>query len=69
VKRDKPKSGKGKRPGKNDAPPPPLDAEALRLQHRVAEIRDKLRVALDDPEKRQQMVEAIRSMMRTGTEN
>jgi hypothetical protein len=64
----KPTDGKGKRSkaakGK-DAPEPPLDAETLRLQKRVAEIRDKLRVALDDPEKRQQMVEAIRVMMRS----
>ena len=30
-----------------------------------AAARDKLRVALDDPEKRQQMVDAIRVMMKT----
>lgn len=42
---------------------PILDAETRRTQRRVAQLRDKIRHALDDPEKRQQMVEAIRSMM------
>ena len=40
-----------------------LDNETHRIERRVASLRDKLRIALDDPEKRQQMVEAIRMMM------
>jgi len=67
------KNGKPKAPKKKAqkgekaaaAPPPPLDAETLRTQRRVAQLRDKIRHALDDPDKRQQMVEAIRSMMQT----
>ncbi|TAL01680.1 MAG: hypothetical protein EPO08_09590 [Rhodospirillaceae bacterium] len=43
---------------------PIFDAETRRAQLRVAKARDKLRMALDDPEKRKQMVEAIRTMMR-----
>jgi hypothetical protein len=62
------KDGKSKPPkGKNKTAPPEaepiLDAETLRIQRRVAQLRDKIRHALDDPEKRQQMVEAIRIMM------
>jgi len=40
------------------------DAEARRRQVRVANLRDKIRTALDDPDKRQQLVDAIRTMMR-----
>ncbi len=40
------------------------DADARRQQVRVANLRDKIRHALDDPDKRQQLVEAIRVMMR-----
>jgi len=73
-KENKPKSKSVKpaRPKKkaaaSEAPAPILDAETRRTQRRVAQLRDKLRHALDDPEKRKQMVEAIRFMMR-GDEN
>jgi hypothetical protein len=64
------KPGRAKKPSKkkkaadSNAPAPILDEETMRTQRRVAQLRDKLRNALDDPEKRKQMVEAIRSMMR-----
>ena len=53
---------------KNRKPPPAndaevFDAETKRAQMRVAKTRDKLSKALEDPEMRQQMVEAIRRMM------
>src|SRR5581483_3465526 len=76
MKNDTPKSGKNKKAAaKNssssqqavqDAPVAILDDETLRTQRRVAQLRDKLRHALDDPEKRKQMVDAIRVMMRGG---
>lgn len=40
-----------------------FDAATKRAQKRVAKTRDKLAKALEDPEMRQQMVEAIRRMM------
>jgi len=63
------KDGKSKPPkskAKPAKPEPVLDAETLATQRRVAQLRDKIRHALDDPEKRQQMVEAIRVMMHSG---
>ena len=49
-------------PPANDAEP--FDAATKRAQKRVAKTRDKLAKALEDPEMRRQMVEAIRAMMR-----
>jgi hypothetical protein len=63
MKGGKSKPPKGKKTTAPSEPPPLLDAETLRTQRRVAQLRDKIRHALDDPEKRQQMVEAIRTMM------
>jgi hypothetical protein len=57
------KSAAQKKGAATDAPI--LDAETRRDQLRIAKARDKLRMALDDPEKRKQMVEAIRAMMRS----
>ncbi len=57
---------------KGRKPPPAKDAandaevfdkETKRTQMRVAKTHDKLSKALDDPEMRKQMVEAIRRMM------
>ena len=74
LKADKSKSGKNrkattkegaaKKQATQDAPAAILDDETLRTQRRVAQLRDKLRHAMDDPEKRKQMVDAIRVMMR-----
>jgi hypothetical protein len=63
MKDGKSKPPKGKVKAAKQAPEPLLDAETLATQRRVAQLRDKIRHALDDPEKRQQMVEAIRVMM------
>jgi hypothetical protein len=75
MKSGKPKAHKApratKKPAKTKRPPTPAagesplgDADARRRQLRVANLRDKIRHALDDPDKRQQLVEAIRVMMR-----
>ena len=40
-----------------------FDADTRRAQLRVAKMRDKLRKAMDDPEMRKQMVNAMRMMM------
>ena len=75
MKRDKPKPS-SKQPRKPVKPQKPTkttaakaeellgDADTRRSQRRVAMLRDKIRVAMDDPNKRQQIVEAIRVMMR-----
>lgn len=52
---------KGRKPPANDTEV--FDAETKRAQRRVARTRDKLTKALEDPEMRKQMVEAIRQMM------
>ena len=59
--KSKPPKGKGKAAPQETAPV--LDEETLRTQRRVAQLRDKIRHAMDDPEKRKQMVDAIRIMM------
>lgn len=63
MKNGKSKPPKGKAKAVKQAPEPALDTETLATQRRVAQLRDKIRHALDDPEKRQQMVDAIRVMM------
>jgi hypothetical protein len=61
-----PSGSKGGPKAANDAEV--FDAETKRAQRRVAKTRDKLHKALQDPDMRQQMVEAIRQMMRQGKE-
>jgi hypothetical protein len=62
----KPPGTKGGAKAANDAEV--FDAETKRAQRRVAKTRDKLHKALQDPHMREQMVAAIRQMMRQGKE-
>jgi len=55
---------KNRKPPANDAEV--FDAETKRTQRRIARTRDKISKALEDPEMRKQMVEAIRAMMHKG---
>ena len=52
---------RGKPPPANDTDV--FDADTKRAQKRIARTRDKISKALENPEMRQQMVEAIRRMM------
>jgi hypothetical protein len=57
---------KSKKPVKAKAPPPSVDIEAAderRAARNVAQIREKLSTAMEDPIMRDQIVRAMRGLM------
>ena len=58
------KPGKGGGPKKPALPPVEFDAaDNRRAASNVAKIRERLAEAMDDPQKREQIVRAMRSLM------
>ncbi len=60
------KSDKDKKPPKSKPPALKMavtDADGRRAAQNVAKIRDKLSAAMDDPQMREQLLRAMRSMM------